>query len=157
MIKLWPTNRTDEVETLTYEQALDRVTRYIDPMSDDEIAAYGGIEGRIYEALAGFIAPWHPEANGEPSCDLETFDRLAAEVRTYWRSRSRVTTVQHPTTGERYTVKLDADGRIIAAAGPLDYRDPIDDPALLDAYLANQSSDDLTDDAAWLRGEIDQS
>lgn len=67
----------------------------------------------------------------------------------------RITTAQHPTSGETFAVRM-VDGIIKHAAGPLHHDDPTDEESLA-AWLANADLEDTLHDGGWLQGEIDKS
>lgn len=66
---------------------------------------------------------------------------------------SEITTVQHPTSGDIYAVRIE-DGVIAEAAGPLYHSDARDVDSLT-GWLANNSTT-AREDGAWLQGEIEQ-
>lgn len=66
------------------------------------------------------------------------------------------TTIQHPVSGETYAVELGPEGQLARAAGPLHHTDATDADSLR-AWIDNQPGDDAREDAAWLRGQLEDS
>ena len=68
---------------------------------------------------------------------------------------TQTTTIHHPVSGEKFAVRMDKDGTITEAAGPLHYSDATDQDSL-EGWLQN-NSETSRDDGEWLNREIELS
>lgn len=57
VLRTWPTNRTDEELEVTGLEALAKFDAWIADKSDEEIANYGGVEGKLLQLIPGCVLP----------------------------------------------------------------------------------------------------
>lgn len=88
-LRLWPTNRIDEEQGQPGYALLSQFAVLIKDLPDEQVAAYGGVEGRLLEVARGCVLP-HMVALGTPgpaSCTASEWAALCIEARQIWHDQ----------------------------------------------------------------------